>query len=125
MCMIICVQVDAARTFMQIHFAAQKCTPCTAQTTHTQALLYNQPLLAPQPDGTLVLQIHVLLRWRSQHAAGHAAALQAAAPEYWLKLKRPQAVAEASAVGSVSQVCYARVGGYQFSASSPICSALG
>ncbi|KAI8469381.1 MAG: hypothetical protein J3K34DRAFT_513136 [Monoraphidium minutum] len=89
--------------------------------TDLEALIYNQPLLEPQPDGTLVLLVHSYLHWRADDFPqggpdAHRAALQAsqhrrlntaarrrrrlvaargAAPEYWLKLKRPQAVAEA------------------------------
>jgi hypothetical protein len=63
-----------------------------------QALLYSQPRIVAEPGGSLLLIAHVLLSWRAASAAacggGHGAALRPAAPEYWLKLKRPQAVAE-------------------------------
>ncbi|KIZ02968.1 Protein PRY1 [Monoraphidium neglectum] len=68
--------------------------------TDVEALIYNQPLIELQEDDALVLLVHVYLHWRADRfdpgsPDAHLAALQAAAPEYWLKLKRPQAVAEA------------------------------
>eukprot|EP00882_Tetradesmus_deserticola_P009822 GHRQ01010379.1.p1 GENE.GHRQ01010379.1~~GHRQ01010379.1.p1 ORF type:complete len:506 (+),score=131.29 GHRQ01010379.1:324-1841(+) len=67
--------------------------------THTtvEALLYNQPIIAEQEDGSVVVLVHALVAPPNLVRPSADRALltsRASAPEYWLKLKRPQAIAE-------------------------------
>lgn len=61
-----------------------------------QALLYNQPIVEEQEDGSVVVLVHALIALPNlvRPEEGRLLTAQPAAPEYWLKLKRPQAVAE-------------------------------
>eukprot|EP00879_Flechtneria_rotunda_P016930 GHRR01017724.1.p1 GENE.GHRR01017724.1~~GHRR01017724.1.p1 ORF type:complete len:443 (+),score=162.76 GHRR01017724.1:567-1895(+) len=65
--------------------------------THTEveALLFNQPRVTEQADGSVVVVVHALLAFSNLVRPGaKLPSCRPTAPEYWLKLKRPQAVAE-------------------------------
>jgi hypothetical protein len=60
-----------------------------------QGFLYNQPLLQAEADGHLVVLVHVRLHYNScDKDLPGLITLKPVAPQYWLKLKRPQAIAE-------------------------------
>ncbi|WIA40550.1 hypothetical protein OEZ86_013893 [Tetradesmus obliquus] len=67
--------------------------------THTtvEALLFNQPVISEQDDGSVVVLVHALVAPPNVVRPATEGALltsRASSPEYWLKLKRPQAIAE-------------------------------
>lgn len=65
--------------------------------THTdvEALLLNQPRVQEQPDGSVVVAVHALIALPNVVRPGaKLPSCRPAAPEYWLKLKRPQAIAD-------------------------------
>jgi hypothetical protein len=80
---------------------------CTAEARLTsllptvlQALLYNQPVISEQDDGSVVVLVHALVAPPNLVRPATEGALltsRASSPEYWLKLKRPQAIAEVCA----------------------------
>jgi hypothetical protein len=77
-----------------------------------QALLYNQPVISEQDDGSVVVLVHALvapLNVLRPATEGALLTSRAASPEYWLKLKRPQAIAEVCCVLNV--VCNSCLGG--------------
>eukprot|EP00775_Hariotina_reticulata_P006829 gene6829-7046_t len=64
--------------------------------TEVETLLLNQPRVREQPDGSVVVVVHALLALPNVVRPGSPLpSCQPAAPEYWLKLKRPQAIADA------------------------------
>ena len=68
-----------------------------------QGFLYNQPLLQVEPDGHLVVLVHVRLHYNScDKDIQGLITLKPVAPEYWMKLKRPQAIAE---VRGLAELC--------------------
>lgn len=66
-----------------------------------QTLLLNQPKVQEQDDGSVVVVVHALIAMPNiVRPGGTLPSCRSAAPEYWLKLKRPQAIADVSAVAS-------------------------
>ena len=59
-----------------------------------QALLYNQPMVVPQPDGSAVVAVHALLALPNISRPAGQPPRRLTAPEYLVKLKRPAGIAE-------------------------------
>ncbi|KAF6258194.1 hypothetical protein COO60DRAFT_1693439 [Scenedesmus sp. NREL 46B-D3] len=71
--------------------------PGVLQKAERFALLYNQPVISEQEDGSVVVLVHALVAPPNLVRPSTEGALltsRASSPEYWLKLKRPQAIAE-------------------------------